>query len=204
MIRFNNSPLRVDYMGDFGDDDHRPAKRIRFDEAGAGQGAPPPDVHEDEIWGMSQASNPEWHFSNSILAPDSFPMSMPGSLDGITPEQIVTIPMSSPSASGFPIDTMVPRWGTRFNTGPSAPTLASSLTSVRVPVTYRPRFRNRRRDMSNSQWKSHDHCGLHRSSNFPYIHRVRYNRNLCRLCSFCRGRSYLHRHGHRSPPAAPC
>ncbi|PMB64608.1 hypothetical protein BM221_009448 [Beauveria bassiana] len=101
-------------MGDFGDDDHRPAKRIRFDEAGAGQGAPPPDVHEDEIWGMSQASNPEWHFSNSILAPDSFPMSMPGSLDGITPEQIVTIPMSSPSASGFPIDTMVPPWGTRF------------------------------------------------------------------------------------------
>ncbi|KAM3549465.1 hypothetical protein MY1884_008728 [Beauveria asiatica] len=114
MSRFDISPLCFDYMGDFGDDDHRPAKRLRFDEAAAGQGAPPPDVHEDEIWGMSQTSNPEWHFSNSILAPDPFIRSMPGSLNGIVPEQIFTMPMSSPAASGFPIDTMVPPWGTRF------------------------------------------------------------------------------------------
>ncbi|KAM3503076.1 hypothetical protein MY10362_004433 [Beauveria mimosiformis] len=123
----------------FGDDDHRPAKRIRFDEAGAGQDAPPPDVPEDEIWGMSQTSNPEWHFSNSILAPDSFTMSMPGSLDGIVPEQVVTIPMSSPTASGFPVDTMVPPWGTHFNICPSSSDISTTFPPppprhVRLPM----------------------------------------------------------------------
>ncbi|KAM3451698.1 hypothetical protein MY3296_005110 [Beauveria thailandica] len=139
MSRFDISPLCFDYMGDFGDDDHRPAKRLRFDEAAAGQGAPPPDVHEDEIWGMSQTSNPEWHFSNSILAPDPFTISMPGSLNGIVPEQIVTMPMSSPTASGFPLDTMVPPWGTRFNIGPSPSDISSTfppppLRHVRLPM----------------------------------------------------------------------
>ncbi len=97
----SSNPLlfRLDCMGDFGDDDQRPAKRLRRDQAGAGQGAPPPDGHGDGFplgWGTSQPFPTEWVFTNRIMPAGSLPVPMPASVVGIMPNPNDAMAMISP------------------------------------------------------------------------------------------------------------
>lgn len=114
----NIPPSRLDYMGDFGDDDQRPAKRIRLDQASAGQGGAPPEGHEDgfpEGWGTSQSLHSEWMFP---LTTDPLSMSISGSGVGIGPNSNATMPTNSPMTAPMisPVDNSMAQvpWDMHF------------------------------------------------------------------------------------------
>ncbi|KAM3559041.1 hypothetical protein ARSEF4850_004312 [Beauveria asiatica] len=82
-------------MDDFGDSDQGPNKRVRLDQAGAGQGDAPREGHEDGFpvdWGTSQSVSSGWIYP---LTTDPLPMSISGSSVGIGPNSKTTMPTSS-------------------------------------------------------------------------------------------------------------
>ncbi|KAJ6783549.1 hypothetical protein PWT90_10636 [Aphanocladium album] len=133
MSRSNSTPSRFDCMGDFGDDDQRPAKRVRLDQAAGGQGAPPLDGQEEgfsETWGP-QVMNPEWLFPTPIV-PGSLPMPMPGSVSGIMPNPVATMPMTAPMVAPMvsPMDNSVASapWDTVFDMAPNSADISATFS----------------------------------------------------------------------------
>ncbi|ATY67016.1 hypothetical protein A9K55_000592 [Cordyceps militaris] len=119
-------PFRFNYMGGFGDDNQRSAKRLRFDQAGAGQPAPPSDGHQDNIpdtGGTSQNTDAEWLFSHPIMLPSSLPI-IPGSVPGVVqphPDALMPLNPSVSASMLCPMDnSMAPApWHASFNVAPN-------------------------------------------------------------------------------------
>ncbi|KAJ6779597.1 hypothetical protein PWT90_08513 [Aphanocladium album] len=129
MSRSNSPPSRFNCMGGFGDDGQRPAKRVRLDQVAGNQGAPPLDGQEEgfsENRGPPQVKNPEWLFPAPVV-PGSLPMPMPGSVAGIMPNPVATMPMTAPMVS--PVDNSVASapWDTVFDTAPNPADISATF-----------------------------------------------------------------------------
>ncbi|KAJ4161587.1 uncharacterized protein LMH87_007618 [Akanthomyces muscarius] len=117
----NLPPFRLDCMGDFGDDDQRPVKRIRLDQVNVGQYGAPPEGHEHEFpegWSASQSFYSDWIFPS---ATSPLPMSIFGSGAGMGLNS--SAPINSPMTAHMisPVDgsmAQVPR-DMHFHTAPN-------------------------------------------------------------------------------------